>query len=501
MVRQSPKAEEKAPLGGRRVLSVASEIFPLIKTGGLADVVGALPAAMAEIGVKMRSLVPGYPSVIEGLGRTRKVAEIAGLFGGDAQLLEATEPGSGLKLLVLDAPWLYRRPGGPYLGPDGRDWADNAQRFAALSWAAREIGMGAIAHWRPDVVHAHDWQAGLAPAYLRFAGEARPATVMTIHNIAFQGQAAPALLGELRLPLASYAIDGVEYFGTISALKGGLYYADMITTVSPSYAAEIQSPALGMGLHGLLAARADRLVGIVNGIDPAIWDPVTDGHLAKTYSVTSLGRRRQNKLAVQSRLGLATDADALLLCVVSRLTWQKGMDLLAATIPALVAAGCQLAVIGTGEPAIEAAFRNAALAHPGRVACLIDYDEAASHQLQGGADAILIPSRFEPCGLTQLYGLRYGCVPIVARVGGLADTLVDANDAALADGVATGFQFAPVDQAGIVQAVRRALRVFKEPKAWQAMQRRGMVRDLSWSRPARRYAQVYDEAIARKEAA
>lgn len=485
----------------RRVLSVTSEIFPLIKTGGLADVAGALPAAMAEIGIDMRSLIPGYPSVMEKLGSTKPVASIADLFGGDAQILEASDKSSGLKLFVLDAPWLYQRPGGPYLNTAGIDWPDNAQRFAALSWAAGEIGLGLIKNWQPDIVHGHDWQAGLAPAYLHFAERTRPATVMTIHNIAFQGQTAATMLGALRLPASAYAVEGVEFYGTISALKAGLHYADMITTVSPSYAAEIQSPEFGMGLHGLLSARADRLVGIVNGIDPAIWDPANDEHLLKTYAASTLKQRRQNKEAVQTRFGLQTDPDALLLCVVSRLTWQKGMDLLAAAVHDLIVAGCQLAVIGTGEPALEAAFRQAAHMHQGRVACVIDYDEALSHQLQGGADAIIIPSRFEPCGLTQLYGLRYGCVPIVSRVGGLADTLVDANDAALADGAATGIQFAPVDQAGIINAIRRAARLFRDPDAWQAIQKRGMARDLSWERPAKQYARVYEEAIARKETA
>jgi starch synthase len=480
-------------MGGLRALAVASELFPLIKTGGLADVAGALPRALAGEGVETRTLLPGYPTVLEQLGASEPVHGYADLFGGPAQLLRASG-GEGLDLLVLEAPHLYDRPGGPYQAPIGPDWPDNVQRFAALAWAARTIGLEGVAGWRPDVVHAHDWQAGLAPAYLALSGRPRPATVMTIHNLAFQGQFPAALLAALRLPQEAWTTHGVEYYGAIGFLKAGLFYADRLTTVSPTYAREIQTPAAGMGLDGLLRSRAGDLVGIVNGIDEDAWDPATDPHLAETYAVDDLAPRQRNKAAVRERLGLDQDGSPLF-CVVSRLTWQKGIDLLLEALPRLIQLGGQLAVLGSGEPSLEAGFRDAARGHPGRVGGVFGYDEPLSHLLQGGADAIVIPSRFEPCGLTQLYGLRYGTVPVVARVGGLADTVIDANEAALEDGVATGVKFAPVTAEALIDGLVRAVELHADQERWQAVQRRGMSRPLGWPARAARYARIYRELL------
>ena len=482
------------------VLSVASEIFPLVKTGGLADVTGALPAALAACGVQVRSLVPGYPAVRDGLIAGERLSTIDDLFGRKAAIIAGRSRSGDLDLLVLDAPHLFDRPGNPYLDSDGRDWPDNAIRFAALAWAAAEIGRGLVAPWCPDIVHCHDWQAGLAPAYLALAGGKRPATVMTVHNIAFQGQVGAEMLSTLRLPLNAYAVEGVEYFGSIGYLKAGLFYADRLTTVSPTYAAEIQTPAYGMGLEGLLRARRDDLVGIVNGIDARIWDPATDRHLQRTYDAASLDRRADNKLAVQARMGLDDDPRAPLLCVVSRLTWQKGMDLLLSLLPELVDSGAQLALLGSGDTALEHGFIAASRQFAGRVGCIIGYDEVLSHQLQGGADMILVPSRFEPCGLTQLYGLRYGCLPVVARVGGLADTVIDANDAAIADGVATGIQFAPVDVDNLMTALQRAIRLYRRKPVWTAMQQRAMSREVGWPKRAEQYADIYKHLVVRKTA-
>ena len=482
-----------------RVLSVASEVFPLIKTGGLADVAGALPGALAPLGIAVTTLLPGYPPVMDRLPGAKVVHRWQDLFGGPAALVSAEA--TGLALLVLDAPHLYRRSGGPYQDAHGADWTDNAQRFAALAFVAAELGIGLLGDTAPDILHAHDWQAALAPVYLHFARAdqpRRPATIVTIHNIAFQGLFPAGLLETLRLPPEAFTIEGVEYYGQIGFLKGGLALADRITTVSQTYAIEIQGSEMGMGLEGLLHHRSEVLSGILNGVDTEIWNPATDRHLVAQYDAQRLDDRQGNRAALQKRFGLAADAPGPLVAVVSRLSWQKGMDLLLAALPRLIADGGQLALLGAGDAALQAEFAAAATRHPGQVAAVFGYDEALSHLVQGGADMILVPSRFEPCGLTQLYGLRYGAVPLVARVGGLADTIIDANDAALAAGVATGFQFAPVAVHALEAALTRAARVYRDKATWRALQQRGMASDVSWRRPARQYAELYRSLAERR---
>jgi len=471
-----------------QVLSVASEVYPLIKTGGLADVAGALPVALSHFGIGVRTLVPGYPDVKAKLRDGCTVHTFTSLLGVRATLVAARV--GDLDLLVLDAPELFERNGNPYGEPGGRDYPDNWRRFAALSKAGAEIAAGAVDGWRPDLVHAHDWQTGLTPVYMRFGPAAAVPSVMTVHNLNFQGQFAASIFGELELPPSAFNIEGIEYYGGVGYLKGGLQSATAITTVSPTYAEEIGTPEFGMGLDGLIRARARDLHGIVNGIDTVVWDPATDRRLARTYSAATLRNRASNRAALVERLGLDEGGDPLF-CVVSRLTWQKGMDLLIEVVDEIVAAGGSLAVLGSGDRALEGALLSAAARHRGRVAVTIGYDEPLSHLMQGGADAILIPSRFEPCGLTQLYGLRYGCVPIVARTGGLADTVIDANEAALSAGVATGFQFAPVNAGAIRGALRRAFEAYAEPKVWTRLQRQGMKADVSWDRSAARYADLY----------
>ncbi|KQT32501.1 glycogen synthase [Sphingomonas sp. Leaf412] len=473
-----------------KVLSLASEAYPLVKTGGLADVVGALPAALAAHGIETTTLLPGYPAVLKTLGRARVVHRWPALLGTPARLL-AGKLGAQ-PLLVLEAPELFTRDGGPYVAPSGQDWPDNWRRFAALARAGADLASGAVAGHRYDVLHAHDWQAGLAPAYLRYAPGPGPVakSVVTIHNIAFQGRFDADIFPHLGLPAAAFAIDGVEYYGGVGFLKGGLESADAITTVSPTYAQEIHAPEFGMGLEGLIAARADRVTGIVNGIDPAIWNPDTDAALPARYSVRTLPRRVANKRAVESTFGLDR-GDGPLFCVVSRLTWQKGMDVLADSIDAIVAAGGRLAVLGSGDGALEQAFYLAGERHAGSVGVRIGYDEPLSHLVQGGSDAILIPSRFEPCGLTQLYGLAYGCVPVVARTGGLADTIIDANVAAIDAEVATGVQFSAVTPAGLMGAIHRTIALYRRPERWSAMQRRGMRADFSWASSGEAYARLY----------
>ena len=471
------------------VLAVVSEIFPLIKTGGLADVAGALPAALAAEGVAVRTLVPGYPQVLGALDGGVAVARIDDLFGGEARVVAAKA--AGLDLFAIDAPHLFAREGDPYRGPHGHEWPDNAYRFAALSRTATLIAHGLVEGYRPDVVHAHDWQAGLVPAYLHYAGAAHPPTVMTVHNIAFQGSFPAYLLAPLGLPANAFAVDGVEYYGDIGFLKAGLNFADRITTVSPTYAVEIRMPAGGVGLDGLLRARADVLSGILNGIDTTVWDPARDPLLAVRFDVDRITGRTGNKAALQERLGLDRDPAAPLFGVISRLAAQKGIDLLLDALPAPLAGGAQLAVLGAGDGSLEAGLRVAAAANPGRVGVFFGYDEALAHLVQGGCDALLMPSRFEPCGLTQLCAMRYGALPVVAHVGGLCDTVIDANEMALASGIGTGFHFAPVETEMLAAAITRVLSIWRQPDVWRRLQRNAMQTEVGWRGPAARYAALY----------
>jgi starch synthase len=472
-----------------KVLSVASEIFPLVKTGGLADVVGALPAALAPEGVEIRTVVPAYPAVLAKLADAETAHDYADLFGGPARVLAGRA--AGLELFAIDAPHLFNRPGNPYLGPDGLNWPDNARRFAALGRVGADIGLGAIDAFRPEVVHAHDWQGALAPAYLHYADGPRPGTAITIHNIAFQGHFPSSVFGELGLPPYAFTIDGVEYFSGVGYLKAGLQLSDRITTVSPTYAREIMTPEFGMALDGLLRARAAVVQGIVNGIDDTVWNPASDPALAQPYSALRIDMRVRNKTALQTRMGLAPGVDRPLLGVVSRLSDQKGLDLLLQALPGVIANGGQLALLGSGEPSLEAGFTAAAAARPDSVGCVLGYDEKLAHLIQAGADFIVVPSRFEPCGLTQLCALRYGAPPIVARVGGLADTVIDANEAATAAGVATGVQFYPPSVESLTYALGRALALGRDPAALRRVRLNGMRSDVSWRGPAKRYAALY----------
>lgn len=476
------------------VLSVASECWPLVKTGGLADVAGALPAAVEPHGVAMTRFIPGYPAVLKALGRKRVLHKYDSLLGSPARILAAQH--DGRPILVLDAPAYFERDGSPYQDSMGRDWLDNGLRFAAFARAAADVASGVAGGKSYDILHAHDWQAGLAPAYLVYAmpGEHRPRTVMTIHNMAFQGFFGRDFFPRLELPQSAFSIEGVEYHGGVGFLKAGVGLADAVTTVSPSYAEEIRTPQFGMGLEGLILGRQDRLSGIVNGIDPAQWNPASDPALAATFTPATIEKRAANKRAVEAAFGLDSDEGPLFV-VISRLTWQKGMDVLIEVIDHLVGLGGRLALLGSGDAAIEAGLRQAAGRHPGRVGIRTGYDEALSHLMQGGGDAILVPSRFEPCGLTQLYGLAYGCVPVVARTGGLADTIVDANLAAVSADAATGILFSPVNYEGLAHAITRAVRLHGDTGVWQRIQKRGMAADFSWSRSGAAYAHLYERLL------
>ena len=481
-----------------RILSAASEAVPFIKTGGLADVAGALPAAVAPHGVAMTTLLPGYPSVLAKLNTGRKGPKVLhtwdALLGEPARLL-AAQIGDH-PLLVLDAPAYFTRDGGPYGDASGADWDDNWRRFAAFGRAAADIAGGAVKGLSFDALHAHDWQAAMACAYLRFApwdGRQVP-SVMTIHNMAFQGWFDAKVFRALELPRHAFAIDGVESYGGVGFLKAGLQAAQAITTVSPTYAGEVRSPAFGMGLDGLIMARQHQVHGILNGIDTAEWNAEADPHIAARFSARTLSARAANTRALEGEFGLERGPErgqGPLFIVVSRLTWQKGMDVLLDAIDHLVGEGGRLAVLGTGDAKLEAGFRAAAARHPGRVAVRIGYDEALAHRMQAGGDAILIPSRFEPCGLTQLYGLAYGCVPVVSRTGGLADTVIDANTAALAAGVATGVQINTVDWHALTAGISRTVALHADQPTWRKIQRAGMKCDFSWACSGKAYAELY----------
>ena len=459
-----------------------------MKTGGLADVTGALPGALKSHGVDMRTLVPGYKRVIAALTAIEPVYHYTSLFGGEATILSAKA--GELNLYVLDAPHLYDRDGGPYGDATGKDWSDNWMRFAALSKAAAEIASGVIPDFVPDIVHAHDWQAALTPAYMKYGKAHATPSIITVHNLAFQGQFAADIFPALGMDPGAFSVEGVEYYGGVGFLKGGLQCAWAITTVSPTYAQEIRTAEFGMGLNGLINARQGQVHGIVNGIDDAVWNPETDDSIAKTFSAKRLSDREANRKAVAKKFKL-DDGDGPIFAIVSRLTWQKGLDLLAGALDRIVQMGGRLAILGSGDAAIEGALLAGAARHRGKVGIVIGYDEALSHLMQAGSDVILIPSRFEPCGLTQLYGVRYGCIPVVARTGGLADTIIDANDAALSMGVATGIQFAPIDTGPMLDAIGRAIHLFDDKPAWKRLQQAAMKCDVSWTRSAATYANLY----------
>ena len=479
-----------------RVLHVCAEIYPLLKTGGLADVAGALPVAQAKNGCDARVLVPGFPALRAGILDQELVAELAPAFGADAiRLYRGCLPGSGIAVYVIDAPDLYDRPGNPYADANNDAYPDNYRRFALLGWIAARLAEGFDASWRPQVVHAHDWHAGLAAAYLKAAEQAAgrrlAGSVQTIHNLAYQGNFPAQVFGELRLPAHFFDVDGVEFHGNCSFLKAGLFYADTLTTVSPTYALEIQSSEQGCGFDGLLRARAGELTGILNGVDDAVWNPALDPLIPQPYDTRSLAGKLACKTALQREAGLAIGNDAPLFCVVSRLTDQKGLHLVLDALPGILDRGGQIMLLGSGDAALEAGFQAAAASHPHAVAVKIGYDEQLSHRLIAGADVILVPSRFEPCGLTQLYGLKYGTLPLVRRVGGLADTVVDCSLENLDDALATGFVFDTFDAAGIDAAVRRAFALFKRKSDWKQVQERGMQQQFGWDAAAVQYLALY----------
>lgn len=477
-----------------KVLFITPEITPLLKTGGLADVSAALPAALREHKVDVRVLLPGYPKIMDSLKKTRLLTTFPGSgLHGEVKLLEAKLPVSGVPLLVIDYPPFYERDGGPYIDPTGHDWADNAQRFALLSKVGAMLGRSdSPLTWHPDIVQCNDWQSGLTPAYLNFSPAPSAATVMTIHNMAFQGTFSASLTAPLELPASCFDINGAEYYGQLSFLKAGLFYAKHITTVSPTYAEEIQQEPLGFGMQGLLAHRYLDLTGIINGIDGKEWDPATDKLLDHNYNAGNLAGKAANKRALQRKLGLAENPDIPLLGVISRLTHQKGLDLLTTIAPFLLEHPVQMVILGSGEAELEASFLQLAQNHPDQVATIIGFNEALSHQIEAGADIFLMPSRFEPCGLNQMYSQCYGTPPVVHSTGGLADTVVDATPENIANGTATGFVFRHATTHGLNECIHRALDIYRDQSTWRRIQSNGMHRDFSWNRSAEEYLALYE---------
>lgn len=479
-----------------RVLFAASEAAPLTKTGGLADVAAALPLALRDMDVDIRVLLPGYRDVLAGITHVAPIAELPALGAFPAaRLVSARDPG-GTPLAVLVCPELYERDGGPYLAPNGQDWPDNAIRFGLLSYVAFLLStQDSPWDWRCDILHCNDWQCGLAPAYGYFSGKARAPSLMTIHNLAYQGSFPPSFVPRLGLPPQSFAVHGVEYYGNLSFLKAGLYYADRISTVSPTYASEIQSASLGFGMDGLLASRSHDLIGILNGIDEQAWNPATDPALIANYDAGRLYDKARNKAELRRRFNLRQQQEMPLLGIVSRLIPQKGIDLVTASAERLLALPAQLLVLGTGEAWIEQELAAIALDHPGTAAFAKGFDEALSHLIEAGTDIFLMPSRFEPCGLNQMYSQRYGTLPVVHRTGGLADSVVDCTPATLASGSATGFVFDAPTTSSFFEAVTRAVQTWQDADIWRALQRNAMARNFGWKPSARRYMELYQSML------
>jgi starch synthase len=477
-----------------RVLFVSSEAYPLAKTGGLGDVCSALPATLSRLGADIRLMIPAYPQALDVAFNKRVVAEFHDLVGeSGCRLIAGTMPDSGLPVLLLDAPHLFGRAGGLYQDGNGCDWRDNHRRFAVFCHAAARIAGGGIAGWRPDVVHANDWHTGLLPALLRQAGPQRPRSVFTIHNLAFQGNFPLQVLSDLGLPPEAATPEGIEFYGQLSFMKSGIRYADRLTTVSPTYASEILTPEHGCGLEGLLRSRADDLTGILNGVDYDIWCPSKDAELPQQYTADDIAGKRSCKAALQQELDLPQAPDAPLMIFVNRLTHQKMADIVLEGLPEALASGAQIVIHGEGERRFEAAFQQMATQFPRQMATRVGYAESLAHRLNAAGDISLTPSRFEPCGLTTMYAMRYGAMPLTRPVGGLADTVQDAGHTHGDYAQGTGFVFGKATAVELASCMRRAMDWYRNVDAWRPLQRRAMRRDFGWERSAQRYLDVYGE--------
>lgn len=477
----------------KKILFVTSEAFPLIKTGGLADVSGSLPIALRALGHDVRILIPDYASILS--DQDFKPARNLGNSDAGITILEGVLPGSEVPVWGLSHKGFFGRKGNPYLDDEGHPWPDNADRFSLLCHVGVDMAMDRLGlDWKPDIVHCNDWQTGLIPALLSDEIR-RPAVVFTIHNLAYQGVFPRETFTRLRLPSRLWSLQALEFYDQFSFIKGGLVFADRISTVSPTYAREIQGKEFGCGLEGVLGHRRDRLTGILNGIDAEAWNPATDPHLPSHFDARTIEKRGELKRRLQERFGLQQSPSIPLLAGVGRLVEQKGIDLLIDILPWLAEKNLQMALIGTGNPRYERTLRQWSRLFPERIAIHTGYDEARAHLVEAGADIFLMPSRFEPCGLNQMYSQRYGAVPLVRRVGGLADTVLDANPVTLAQGVATGIVFNEATPEALLEAIERALNLYQDPSNWHSLQSAGMSKDFSWETSARQYLGLYEMAL------
>ncbi len=486
-----------------KVLQVSAEIFPLLKTGGLADVAGALPRALIAAGCDVRVLLAGFAPILKDLQGATEIATCVTPWGESVVLRHGHLAALGVQAYVIDAPALYARPGNPYEDARHQPYADNYRRFALLGWVAARLGHGLDTPWLPQVVHSHDWHAALAPAYLKFANvrqQRQIGSVYTVHNLAYQGVFAAQHFAELGLPAAAFSVEGMEYYGKLSFMKAGLFYADRITTVSPTYAKEIQTAEQGCGLDGLLRARSSVLSGILNAVNEIVWNPATDNLIPFAFDVLNMAGKTRCKTALQQEMGLAIDSRSPLFGVVSRLTEQKGLHLVVKATGQLIARGGQLVVLGSGDKALEDALCELATSHPKSVAVRLGFDEALAHRIFAATDVTLVPSRFEPCGLTQMYGFKYGSLPLVHRVGGLADTVVDCTLEDLADHTANGFVFDDFSEAGFARAMRRAFTLYDRRGEWTAVATRAMQKACGWQTSAAKYLALYQQISSKRGA-
>lgn len=477
-----------------KVLYVTAELFPLVKTGGLADVSAALPPVLRWLGADVRLCLPGYPILLSSIPDLVEVMNLGSAFGcAKVRILSGITPETNVPIYLVDAPELFNRPGNPYFSPDGHLWQDNHLRFALFGWAAAHLH-DQVENWRFNILHAHDWHAGMACAWLRAMGDTQSKSIFTIHNLAYQGNFTGDVFPDLNLPDEFFSIHGLEFYGKISFMKAGLFYADWISTVSPNYAREIQTSEHGYGLEGLLRQRHEHLIGILNGVDYEVWNPSDDPTLPHTYTQKNAESKQLNKAVLQAALDLEMSPSAPLFCVISRLTTMKGLDMVAVATDEIVKQGGQLVVIGQGDNDLEARFRELALMYPQSVATYIGYQENISHLVLASSDCLVMPSRSEPCGLTQLYAMKYGTIPLVCRVGGLADTVVDATSDKRLRGLATGFVFKENHLPSLMDAIDRAFMLYRDERSWTRLQRAAMSQNFSWQQSGRRYLELYNRA-------
>lgn len=480
----------------KKILFVTSEAHPFIKTGGLADVSGSLPKALAELGQDIKIIMPYYQA-IKTFSKVYVRCSLR-IDNRDINILETHMPGSLIAVWLVDCPEFFQQAGNPYVDELGNPWRNNAERFALLCQIAVEVAMNrAQLDWQADIVHCNDWQTGLVPALLSLEDK-RPACIFTIHNLAYQGLFPSSVLTSLNLPGQLWQPEGLEFHSMLSFIKGGLVYADRITTVSPSYAQEIQSAEFGYGLEGLLSHRNERLLGIINGIDVNEWNPETDSYLHKHYNSNTLNQKQENKTALQNQLSLPINNNIPLIGLISRLVEQKGIDLILDCLPELLTMPVQVVLLGSGDKVYEQKLHSLMDLHPGKMSITLGYNEALAHLIEAGADIFLMPSRFEPCGLNQMYSQRYGTIPIVRKTGGLADTVIDSIPETIANNTATGVVFNAANASALMEAIKRTLILYDMCDIWEDMQKNAMSADFSWQQSAKQYLALYNTILPLK---